>query len=78
MTSTQIPIKICVISNPNTIATDLLQDYTGDVTTEEVLIVGKHNFIKEFDVDNFHISVYLSQLFSQKPLKKIREKHYRG
>ncbi len=78
MTSTQIPIKICVMSNPNTIATDLLQDYTGDAPTREVLIEGKYNFIKEIDADNFHISVYLSQLFSQESLKKIREKHYRG
>lgn len=78
MTSTQIPIKICVMSNPNAIATDLLQDYTGDVPTREALIVGNYNFIKEIDADNFYISVYLSQLFSQDSFKKIRVKLYRG
>jgi hypothetical protein len=66
------------MSNPNPIATDLLQDYTGDVPTQEVLVEGKYNFIKEIDADNFHIIVHLSQLFSQESFKKIREKYYRG
>ena len=35
------------MSNPNTIAIDLLQDYTGDEPTGAVFIEGKYNFIKK-------------------------------
>ncbi|MHA2203640.1 MAG: hypothetical protein ACW991_08115 [Candidatus Hodarchaeales archaeon] len=78
MSSTDIPIKICVLSNPNVIASDLLQAYTGGVTTREALFSGYSNFVKEIYADSFHISLYLSQLFSQDSFKDIREKRYRG
>jgi hypothetical protein len=71
-------MKICVLSNPNAIAGNLLQAYTGDVPSREAILSGYYNFGKEIYADIFHINLYLNQLFSQDSLKDIRVKRYRG
>ncbi|MHA2226253.1 MAG: hypothetical protein ACXAC8_13675 [Candidatus Hodarchaeales archaeon] len=78
MSSTDIPIKICVLSDPNVIAGNLLQAYTGDVPSREAILSGYYNYVKEISADRFHINLYLNQLLSQDSFKNIRVKRYRG
>ncbi len=76
--TTQIPIKISVISNPDKIARNLLQNYTGDEPKGELLEPGYYNYVKDIEATDFLITLYLSHLFSQHSDVKSRMKYYRG
>ncbi len=66
------------MSNPDEIARNVLQNYTGDEPKGESLGSGYYNYIKDIEATDFLITLYLNHLFSQNSHKKTRTKYYRG